>query len=402
MLDIDGTLTAAGSSAVPAWIIQAVSRLKEHNQVYLFSNKNMPERNMRVSVLLGVPLIDSPHAKPNPKVLAGLPGGAVVVGDKYLTDGLLAHFTGAEFVKVTRITAASEPFADKLLSAIDDVAGVMWHLFVAMRPGQWIKNALVFVPLFFAQELFNPIAASAAAAAFGAFCLIASATYLFNDLVDKEADRAHPTKRHRPVAAGTIAPWSAALLAVLLVGAGMLLLWLRAPQALGVLAAYLVSSVVYSVYLKRLPVAEMLVFVWFYFARMLAGALAAGVVLSAWFTLSVVFLALFLITAKRYCEHASGRSRAVLARYSPEFLQGMLYISAALVVAFYALYTVLGSRESLSIYSVIPVLGGIMRYLQLTLHSAAAEEPERLVVSDPGLLLAGASWLVLMGAVFYG
>ena len=174
VLDIDGTLAPAGSLAVPAWVIQAVSRLKETNTVYLFSNKNLPERNMRVSMLLGVPLIDSPYAKPNPKVLATMPAGTLVVGDKYLTDGLLAYFTGNEFIKVERLTAPDEPWADKLLSAVDDVVGAMWSLFRLMRAEHWAWYLAVFVPFIISPKLFTQPYFAIAAAVFGALCFFGS------------------------------------------------------------------------------------------------------------------------------------------------------------------------------------------------------------------------------------
>lgn len=401
LLDIDGTLVPASASAVEARVLRAVESLKERNAVYLFSNKNLPERNSKIAVLLGVPLVDSPFSKPNPKVLAELPKGMLIVGDKWLTDGLLAWRSGEEFVRVERLSEPGEPLLDQLFNAVDDVAGMMWHLARALRPRQWIKNALVFAPLFFAHDLFEPYAVQDAAAAFAAFCFVSSAAYLINDLRDVAVDRLHPRKRYRPLAHGDISSASAWLMCVGLLAAAWAVLAAWAPQAIVVLAAYFISSVAYSVYLKHVPLLEMLLFIWFYFARMLAGAAAAAVPLSSWFTLSVVFLALFLVVAKRYAELEEGRMRPALAAYPRVFLQAMLGVSAALVVAFYALYTVLGTASPVAVYSTIPVLAGVMRYLQLSFANRGTETPERLVFSDPGLIAVAAAWLLAMVAVFY-
>ncbi|MCC7500661.1 UbiA family prenyltransferase [Candidatus Nomurabacteria bacterium] len=401
VLDIDGTLVPAGESAVSPDVVEAVFKLKERNTVFLFSNKHLPERNRTVAHTLGISLIQSSYRKPNPKVLRGVSEDVIVVGDKHLTDGLLAFFSGAEFIRVARVTAAQEPILDKIFNAIDDVAGQTWYFFKCLRPEQWSKNILIFVPLFFAHAVFNPAALMATAAVFIAFCFISSATYIANDMADVATDREHPTKRFRPLARGDVTVQGVVFLGVTLFLSGALFAFLFAPLALPVLCVYALSSVFYSVYGKHLPIIEMLMFIWFYFARMLAGALAASVPLSAWFTLAVVFLALFMIAAKRYTERMQDRSRAVLAHYSPLFLQSILIVSAALVVAFYALYTVLGEGSTLAVYSTIPVVSGIVRYLQLSLGAESAESPERLIITDPGLLAAGTVWFLMMVAVFY-
>lgn len=401
VLDIDGTLVPAGSAAVEARVLRAVLSLKEGNTVYLFSNKGLAQRDARLSAMLDIPLIESPYRKPDPRVIAHLPLGVMVVGDKWLTDGLLAWRAGGEYVRVSRVADADEPWSDRWRNALDDIVGEMWHLLVALRPKQWLKNVLVFAPLFFARELPVPHAARAAAAAFVAFCLVSSATYIINDLRDLEADRLHPTKRRRSLASGRITVSSAVALSIgLLLGSG-LLMWLLAPAALPFLALYAVSSVVYSTWLKRVAVAEMLAFIWFYYARILVGGAAAAVALSSWLSLSIVFLALFLVLGKRNAELREGRPREVLAAYSVEFLHGMLFMSAGLVVAFYALYTVLGTPSALMVYSTLPVLAGVTRYLQLAFTHEGAEAPDELLFKDPGLIASAAVWLAVVAAVFY-
>ena len=413
VLDIDGTLVSAGESVVPPEVVGAVSALKAQNDVFLFSNKNMPGRNARIAEALDVPLIDSASKKPFPSVLKNLPSEKpiVVVGDKVLTDGLLAYFAHAAFVHVARVSVPGEPFLDSAVNAVDDVVWHGWNLLRLLRVGQWVKNILVFAPLFFARRFLNYALLSHAAAAFVVFCLLASAGYCINDLKDKEADTLHPKKCTRPIASGATAPLLALILSVLLVLLAGLITAAYVPQIAPIAALYFISSILYSAYLKRVPVFEMLFFIWFYLARVLAGGVATGIHLSAWLTLSIVFLALFFVSAKRYAESRSGRSRAALAHYPAHFLEGMLVMSAALVIAFYALYTVLGlslsgqvgagAFSALAVYSTLPVLGAVMRYLQLSFQNVDVEYPEKLLLKDPGLLLFGLAWLLMMLVVFY-
>lgn len=403
ILDIDGTLVPAGGREVPEDIAAGVESLKAHNDVFLLSNKNLPRRNAQVAQALGVPLVQSAFRKPDPRALRGLPlkHPLMVLGDKFLTDGLLAAFAGGEFVRVRRITGAAEPWPDRLFNAIDDIAWQAWHLARLLRPHQWTKNLIVFAPLFFSRHIFEPGALAAAAAAFFAFCFLASAGYVINDYMDRAADRAHARKRRRPIASGEVAPLPAFLCAALLAASAWLVLSLYAPQALWLALAYFASSFAYSIYLKKVPILEMGMFIWFYLARLLAGGAAAGVPLTAWLTLAVVFLALFFVVAKRYAQLVSGSIRKTLAHYPEKFLEGMLFVSAGLVVVFYAVYAILGAASPLAVYSTLPVLGGVMRYLQLAFERQGIENPERVLFTDPGLLAAGAAWFVAMLAVFY-
>lgn len=404
ILDIDGTLTAPGGSFVSAEVASAVERLRLHNDVYLLSNRGDRVRDAQMAQALGVGYIDTPHRKPDPRAMHTVARGSnelVVIGDKVLTDGLFALFVRGRFVRIARIVSGNDSVLDRFAHAVDDVAAQAWGLVRLMRPAQWAKNALVFAPLFFAREFFNPAALSSTVAVFFAFCFLASAGYIVNDLLDIEADRAHPHKRRRPLASGDVlAPEALGLGALLLAAAG-LLFYAYAPSAAWVGAAYFASSLVYSSYIKRIAVVEMVGFMWFYFARVLGGSMASGVALSAWLILAIMFLSLFLIAAKRYAEKTTGHGRGVLAHYPERFLEGLLFLSAALVVVFYGLYSILGVTSPLAVYSTVPVLAAVMRYLQLSFMHKTSEYPEKLLFSDRGLRIAGLAWFVLMLAVFY-
>lgn len=403
LFDIDGTLAAAGSSLVSPETIAEVKELAEKNDVYLFSNKRLPARNQAVAALLGVPLIVSPYRKPSLRVLEHVSREKplVVIGDKVLTDGLLAWRAGAKFMRVSRITAKGESVLDQFYNAVDDVATQSLYHAEMLRVRQWAKNSLVFAPLFFAGQFFNPFALGSAVAAFLVLCLVASAGYIINDVHDAKEDRMHPVKRMRPVAGGTVAPWSALLCAGLLILVALIIICRFVPETLLVVAAYFLSSFFYSIFFKHIPIVEMLFFIWFYLTRLLIGGFAVGVQISAWLMLATVFLALFLVVAKRYAEKSSGRSRDVLAAYPARFLEGMLFMSTMLVLAFYALYSVLGAPSPWAVYSTIPVLAAVMRYLQLTFQNPEAEYPERLLFKDRGLLAAVFIWALFMLVIFY-
>lgn len=403
IFDIDGTLVPAGGTQVSSTMTALVEWLKKHNEVYVFSNKRLPERNRAIADSLKVPLLASRYRKPSLRVLDGVSREKplVVVGDKVLTDGLLAWRAGAEFIKVERLTHKDESASDQLLNALDDIAGYAWNLLVLLRPLHWVKNVLIFAPVFFSGEAIFSGALGAATAAFFAFSFLASAGYIANDLSDIRADRRHPKKRHRPLASGRVPVHTAMLVFVGLVAIALATLAMYAPSAVLIGIAYLLMSLVYSLWFKSVPIVEMILFTWFYYARVAIGGIAAGVVLTAWLTLAVVFLALFLVIAKRYAQLVSGTGRTGLA-YPEQFLRGMLFSSATLVLVFYALYTVLGAGKGVAAYSVVPVLGGVMRYLQLALADKGVEYPEKALFKDPGLLICGVLWGALMLMLFYG
>lgn len=179
----------------------------------------------------------------------------------------------------------------------------LWAWARLLRPHQWAKNILVFVPLLTAH-LFTPAAFAASLAAFGAFCLCASGTYIINDWLDIEADRGHPSKRLRPLASGAIAPLPAVLLAVPLIGLAFAVALSLSRDFLIVLVLYLVLTVSYSLLLKRKLFVDVILLGLLYTGRVIAGAVAIHVTTSEWLLSFSGFLFLFLALTKRYSEMA--------------------------------------------------------------------------------------------------
>lgn len=181
----------------------------------------------------------------------------------------------------------------------------------ALRIHQWVKNALLFLPLLLAHILDDPLAWGRAAAAFACFSLCASAVYVSNDLWDLEADRQHPRKKNRPFAAGTLSVRTGRLLALVLVLASFALSTGLLPWTFtAVLGAYLLTSVAYSLFLRRLPLIDVIVLAGLYALRIFAGGFAVGIPISQWLIAFSVFFFLNLAFVKRYAELSLLREHA--------------------------------------------------------------------------------------------
>jgi 4-hydroxybenzoate polyprenyltransferase len=280
----------------------------------------------------------------------------------------------------------------------------------SLRPHQWSKNLFVLAPLVFAHGLLSPLLLGRGLAAFAAFCAASSAVYLLNDVRDREHDRHHPLKRHRPIAAGTV-PASAAVAAalVLLAAAG------AGAAALGsafglVLAGYLALNLCYTLGLKEIVILDVLLISIGFVLRVLGGGAAVGVEVSRWLLLCTIFLALFLAFSKRRHEiellvDRAADQRQVLTQYSPAFLDQMINVVTASAVVSYAMYAIAPETSEKYdtqdlIWTIPLVLFGIFRYLFLVYQRPEQKNPTEALLSDApfviNLLLWGAAvvWIV--------
>ena len=272
-----------------------------------------------------------------------------------------------------------------------------------LRPGQYTKNLFVFVPLFFAGELTRPGLLAPAALAFVAFCLAASAIYIFNDFMDRHEDRLHPKKRQRPLAAGTIKPTAALILASLLAAAGLIIISDLGAEATILLAIYLVMNLGYSLALKHQSIVDISVIAGGFVLRLMTGSAATGVELSAWIIVMTFLLALHLALAKRrsdlLIEVPTGQPRPrVVSGYNAAFLDAALAMSAATVVLTYILWslspqviTYMGSQH-LHLTSIFVVLG-MLRYMQIAMVENGGGDPSQILLRDRFLQLVLAGWL---------
>jgi 4-hydroxybenzoate polyprenyltransferase len=284
-------------------------------------------------------------------------------------------------------------------------------LFLALRPAQWTKNLIVFAALIFGQRLLDGDAVVRATVAFLAFCALSGVVYVANDVVDRESDRQHPQKRHRPIAAGHLTVGLAlGAAAVLLVGGLGASAWLGVPFLVHALA-YVALQVAYSLGLKRQVILDVLSIALGFVIRASAGGAAIGVPVSQWLLVCTILLALFLALAKRRHEitllgDEATRHRSILGEYTPYLVDQMIAVVAASTLMGYAVYTV--SAETAERFGT-PWLGltmpfplyGIFRYLYLVHRRSQGGSPTELLLADRPLLLCVALWGATIVALIY-
>jgi decaprenyl-phosphate phosphoribosyltransferase len=280
------------------------------------------------------------------------------------------------------------------------------------RIKQWPKNILVFAAPGAAGVLTHGDAFLRTLVAFVTFCAVSSGTYFVNDAADAEADRSHPTKRLRPVAAGIISrPQAAVVGAVLMalgIGGGAALEW-----RLGmVLAIYVVVQLAYTFYLKHEPIFDLVTVAAGFVLRAIAGAVAIPVPVSEWFLIVATFGSLLMVTGKRVAERAElgpdrGNHRATLNEYTPSFLRTVLAISAGGAIVGYCLWafslqTALAHHRDPIWYqlSIVPMIIALLRYTFLV-EGGRGARPEELVFADRPLQVLGVVWAVLFALGVY-
>ncbi len=280
-----------------------------------------------------------------------------------------------------------------------------------IRPKQWIKNLFVFAPLIFARELFDLAYLLLALRAFAAFCLVASAVYIVNDIADIEADRSHPEKKFRPLAAGVISMTGAYIATGILLAGAALLSFTMAPGFIFVLCLYFLLNLAYSFKLKEIVLLDVFIIAAGFMLRVVGGAYAIRVETSTWLVLCTLFISLFLGFAKRRSEltqipASHFAERKVLERYRVGFLDQMLTISAAGTVISYALYTVAKRTMDLFgtdklIYTTVFVIYGVFRYLYLIHTTSTTDKPADVVTSDVPILVTTMLWVLACILLIY-
>ena len=299
--------------------------------------------------------------------------------------------------------------------------GVAGQVLRQLRVAHWVKNVTVLLPAFFGGGLFHLGAGQYGqlAAAFGAFCLLGSAIYTLNDVLDVAHDRLHRTKRLRPYASGFFSWRQVAGLGVACLLAGLACTAaLRGPAALLPLA-YLLLNVLYCGWLKQLPLVDLSCISLGFLLRLAAGGLATATPLSHWIVITIFLLMFSVALAKRRDDLvlAEGRDdgladgqglsfRTAQAGYSKQFIDTAKAVSFAVTLVAYLLYTlspeVMARLHSPYVYvTALPVFLGIMRYLQLSIVKEATGSPVRLLFREPFLLLMGAVWLGLFYWLLY-
>ena len=289
-------------------------------------------------------------------------------------------------------------------SASEPAGSLLPGLVRACRPKQWAKNVLVFVAPAAAGVITEPYRIRLTLVAFVAFCMVSSSTYLLNDVMDVESDRQHPTKRRRPIASGAV-PVPVALVASVLLFLGGVAVGASDNWALaGIVAGYAVLTTCYSLWLKKLPVFDVVVLSAGFILRLLAGAYAAEVRVSEWFLIISLFGSLFVASAKRYAEKrelgdAAAALRPTLGEYSMEYLGFLRSVSVAAVLVSYCLWALErageGGNRVFILLTIVPFLIAILRYA-LLVDQGKGSAPEDVLLHDRQMQLMGGIWVVCL------
>jgi 4-hydroxybenzoate polyprenyltransferase len=314
-----------------------------------------------------------------------------------------------DLVAATSILMISEPAAER--RPAQRSAG--HALLISLRPHQWTKNLLVFAGLLFGQLLLDTNALIRSIVAFAVFCALSSAVYVFNDIADRDADRQHPLKRSRPIASGALPVSTAygAAIALTLAALAAALAYLG-PAFAAVAAAYLALQALYSTWLKRVVIIDVLTIAAGFVLRAAAGAVAIAVPMSDWLLVVTVLLALFLALSKRRHEivllaDGAMNHRAILGEYSPYLLDQMISVVTASTLVAYAFYTISPETQHRFHTSLLGLtlpfpLYGIFRYLYLVHRKELGGSPSELLLTDRPLLVCVALWALVVTAIIYG
>ena len=281
-------------------------------------------------------------------------------------------------------------------------------LLKTMRPRQWTKNIFIFGSLVFDGKLFHPTDFLRTLAGFGLFCLISSSIYIFNDLLDVEADRQHPVKKNRPIASGKLPARVAAVAGVILTVVTLSLGFLLGWQFDLVLLVYFAMMLVYSKWLKHILILDVLVLAAGFVLRVHAGTTLIVVErFSPWLYVIMTLLALYLGFGKRraelalLAEDAIGHRR-VLDGYTIPLLDQFITIVSGTTIVAYALYTFFRPAAPESLMLTIPfVVYAVFRYLYLIQVKHSGGEPEEILLTDRPFQIAIALWGLTVLAVFY-
>jgi len=280
------------------------------------------------------------------------------------------------------------------------------------RVPQWIKNFFVFVPLLFSLHLFDKTYFFTVLEAFITFCLASSLIYVINDLIDIEADRAHPSKKNRPLASGKISKFNAFVVIAVLIFLIVILLLSFNQKFIYVVIGFIILNLLYSFWFKHIVILDIFSIAAGFTIRVLAGAIVISVPVSSWLVLTTIFISLFLGVMKRYSELLilqegdGSSSRKVLSQYSLNFANQMATVAAAGVIICYALYTV--SERTVSvfqtenlIYTTPFVVYGIFRYMYLEYISNKGDNTTRIVLTDIQLIVTVVAYTLTTILIIY-
>ena len=282
---------------------------------------------------------------------------------------------------------------------------------VLMRPHQYLKNMFIFLPLFFSLQITDIPLLGHTVMAFMAFSMTASGVYIVNDYFDMQDDRMHPVKQYRPLASGRISRNQAFVLAMFLFVAGFAMMGMLSFPAVAILFAYVLLNIAYTLSLKHLAVIDVTVIAIGFVLRIFVGTTVTGLDASMWIVVMTFLLALFLALAKRRDDilifnRTGQKMRKVIDGYNIQFVDMAMTLMAGVVIVAYLMYCVspevIERTGSDKLYlTLIYVIVGIMRYMQITFVEEVSGSPTKILLQDRMIQIVIVMWIVTFGMILY-
>lgn len=277
--------------------------------------------------------------------------------------------------------------------------------FKILRPLQWLKNLMIYFPPFLGGVLLQPGLAMRGVLPLFAFCMASSATYILNDISDRQTDGCHPDKKERPLPSGKVSVSGATLLALILGVFAVVSAYSISITFLLYLVAYVLLSAVYTCCLKKYALIDIFCISAGFLLRLEAGGAVFDIRISEWLFLSVFLLSIFLSTGKRLAEKSrlggnAADHRQALNAYPDGYLEGAMYMTGGAVLVTYTMYVISRHSDSL-LYSVPLCCFGLMRYI-LRVQSGSGGDPTESLTRDLPLFIVGLLWVLMVGWGIYG
>ncbi|MEP6675434.1 MAG: decaprenyl-phosphate phosphoribosyltransferase [Ferruginibacter sp.] len=280
-----------------------------------------------------------------------------------------------------------------------------------IRPKDWAKNLFMFVPVFFAEKIFDLATVLPVLAGFACFSFVASSIYIINDYRDIEDDKKHPKKCNRPLASGAVSKTSGIIICILLFVAGLTCAYFIRDKFLFVLGIYFLLNIGYSFGLKNIPILDIIIIAIGFVLRVKAGAVIAKIGLSEWLTIMVFLLALFMAIAKRrddvLIKLSSGTDmRKAVKGYNLDFINTAISLICAIIIVSYFMYTMspeitLRLKTTRLYYTCLFVLAGVFRYLQLIFVQQNSQSPTKILYKDRFIQITILLWIVSFYIILY-
>jgi 4-hydroxybenzoate polyprenyltransferase len=275
-----------------------------------------------------------------------------------------------------------------------------------LRTHQWYKNLVIFIPLIFSNNLFESILFLETVLGFIALCFISSTNYIINDMVDVEKDRLHPEKRKRPIASGVVNRGFAGFMATLLFASSMLISFFLEPLFILWPIMLFISTQIYSMWLKRVPIVDIHMIALNFIIRTTAGSAAIGVVTSPWLFILAFMLALYLALGKRISElkklgKNAARHKTVFNFYDADLLKSFMLVVMAALISTYCFYTFLARPDGYMMVTIPIAVFLVFRYFYMIRSDSRVGERTELVIKDKQMLIGTTVWVLMSIAILY-